>query len=145
MFQYKLRLLQEGLPEEYPSLLNYAHNIRRELSDDFGYLYHMLFSDECVFHTNGAVINQNARVWGQKHLHTVVGLPHTSEKFVVWCGMLRNKIIGPYVFSEPIVTRENYKMMRQHYAISKVLNLTASPIFHRMVLLHIGKFLCKVI
>lgn len=131
MFPYKISFLQQLLPEDCLIRLNYAHHIRRELRNDSGYLDRVVFSDECVFHTNGVVNKHNARVWGRENPHTVVGVPQTSEKVMVWCGMHKTKIIGPYFFSEPTVTGESYKRMLRYYAMPKVMDLPASPIFQQ--------------
>ena len=64
MFPYKLSFLQQLGSDDYPLRLNYENHIRRELRNDAGYLDRVVFSDECVFHTNGVVNKHNARVWG---------------------------------------------------------------------------------
>lgn len=131
MFPYKLSFLQQLGPDDYSLRLNYAYHIRRELRNDSGYLDRVVFSDECVFHTNGVVNKHNARVWGQENPHIVVEVPQNSEKVMVWCGMHKTKIIGPYFFSEPTVTGESYKRMLRYYAMPQVMNLPDSPIFQQ--------------
>lgn len=131
MFPYRISFLQQLLPEDYPLRLAYAQHIRRELRNDSGYLERIVFSDECIFHTNGVVNKHNARVWGLENPRTVEEVPQRSEKVMVWCGMHKSKIIGPYFFSEPTVNGENYKRMLRYFALPKVLDLPGSPIFQQ--------------
>lgn len=62
MIRYRMCFLQQLLLSDYTLRLAYAQYIRRELKNYSEYLEKMFFSDECIFHTNGAVSNHNARV-----------------------------------------------------------------------------------
>lgn len=131
MFPYKISFLQQLLPADYSKRLQYARHVRHELRNDPQYLDRIVFSDECLFHTNGVVNKHNARVWGTENPRTVQQVPLRSEKVMVWCAMHRTKIIGPYFFSAGSVTGAMYKRMLRYYALPKVLALPGSPIFQQ--------------
>lgn len=76
MFRYKTSFLKPLLLDDYPHRLMYAQRIRRDLRNDPGYVDHVLFPDDCVFHINGVVKKHNARVWGQEKPPTIVAVPH---------------------------------------------------------------------
>lgn len=57
----------------------------------------ILFSDESTFSTNGVVSTQNCRFWAQNNPNFRIRTRSQRFKKVnVWCGMLYNRIIGPY-------------------------------------------------
>lgn len=59
----------------------------------------IMFSDEASFSTNGVVSSQNARYWATENPHWIINCKSQySEKVNVWCGIVQNRIIGPYFF-----------------------------------------------
>lgn len=94
MFRYNISFLLKLLPDDYPRRLIYAQHTHLELESDSGYQDCIVFSDECASHTNGAVNWHDARVWGPENLHTVVELPITTQKILVWCGIPNGKIFS---------------------------------------------------
>lgn len=67
----------------------------------------------------------------QKNPYTVVEVPHTSQKAVVWCGMHKNGINSSFFFTDSAVTGESYKSMLYYCAMVKVLDLRAYTIFRQ--------------
>ncbi len=129
MFPYKISFLQQLLPNDYQSRLEFAQHFRHEMRNDPGYISRIVYSDECLFHNNGVVNKHNARVWGTANPQMVIEVPLRSEKVMVWCAMHKSRIIGPYFFSEPSVTGSNYKRMLRYYGLPKIQELPGSPIF----------------
>lgn len=63
------------------------------------FLNHIMFSDEASFSTNGVVSSQNARYWASENPDWVINCKSQySEKVNVWCGVLKDRLIGPYFF-----------------------------------------------
>lgn len=61
----------------------------------------ILFSDECTFSTNGVVSSQNSRWWAVENPDYKISCKSQRYKKVnVWCGVLCDKIIGPYFLEE---------------------------------------------
>lgn len=63
------------------------------------FLREILFSDEATFTTNGVVSSQNSRYWSAENPEWVINAKSQySHKINVWCGILDNRIIGPFFF-----------------------------------------------
>lgn len=64
------------------------------------YFYkNIFFSDESTFTTNGVVSTQNCRYWAKENPHfTLVTNSQRYKKVNVWCGIMYDKIVGPYFF-----------------------------------------------
>jgi hypothetical protein len=63
------------------------------------FLRQVCFSDEAMFHVNGVV---NCRIWGSQNPHVTRELERGSPKVKVWTGLMQNKFIGPFFFSEKL-------------------------------------------
>ena len=131
MFPYRISFLQQLLPRDYVDRLNWAQHCRREIRRDSQYLSRIVFSDECLFHTNGTVNKHNARIWGTENPQVVEEVPMRSEKVMVWCAMHKTKIIGPYFFRQSSVDSAAYKSMLRYYGLRHVQQLPGSPIFQQ--------------
>lgn len=70
-----------------------------EYLNDRQFLKKILFSDEASFTTNGVVSSQNMRYWATENPNWVINCKRQySEKVNVWCGILNERIIGPFFF-----------------------------------------------
>ena len=54
------------------------------------------------FHLSGYVNSQNSHIWASENPNAIHEEPPHSEKIGVWCGMSRQRIIGPIVFDATI-------------------------------------------
>ena len=60
----------------------------------------MLFSDEANFYVNGEVNKQNCWYYSQSNPHwTEACREHSSAKIMVWCGLWKKHVLGPFFFS----------------------------------------------
>jgi hypothetical protein len=82
-----------------------------------------MFSDEVTFHTCGKVNRHNIRIWGAENPHSVREHFRDSKKVNVWCGMVKDRIIGPFFFIEPTVTGNIYLDMLQQFAVPQQPNV----------------------
>lgn len=63
----------------------------------------VLWSDETRFTNCGLFNRHNEHMWMQANPHQVrQRRPQIKFGFNVWCGILGNQIIGPYIFNEPL-------------------------------------------
>jgi hypothetical protein len=62
-----------------------------------------LFSDEAWFHLSGYINSQNCRIWASENPNAIHEEPLHSKKIGVWCGISRQRIIGP-IFDTTITT-----------------------------------------
>lgn len=75
---------------------------------DMSFLSRIMFTDEATFTTNGVVSSQNSRYWAEHNPSWVINCKRQySSKINVWCGILNNKIIGPF-FYEGNLNSENF-------------------------------------
>ena len=79
------------------------------------YLNKVCFSDEATFHTSRNVKRHYVRIWGPENPHVVLQHVRDSPKVNVWCGLMHNKIIGPFFFNEPPTTATVYLDMLEGY------------------------------
>lgn len=66
-------------------------------------LFHrkLMFSDECTFKSDAEVNTWNCRYWSDQNPHWFEQIDHQHVwKVNVWCGILKNKIVGPIFLDE---------------------------------------------
>jgi hypothetical protein len=78
------------------------------IDDDEGFLQSVLFSDEATFHVSGLLNRYNVRIWGSENPHESREFERDSPNFKVLCGLMRNRIIGPFFFIENTIAANVY-------------------------------------
>ena len=68
-----------------------------------------MFSDESIFRVIGYVNTQNIRIWPKGMPTELDEALLSSPDVVIWCAVLREKIIRPFSFDEGIVTGATYR------------------------------------
>lgn len=95
-----LHTLKEG---DENKRLDYCYWAQGNFLDDRDFLNQILFTDEATFTTNGVVSSQNCRYWATENPHWVINCKDQySEKVNVWCGILGDRIIGPFFFNNSL-------------------------------------------
>ena len=74
------------------------------LDSDPGFLKRVCFSDESTFHASVLINRHNSRIWGSQNPHEAYELERDSPKLIVWCGIMHDKNIGPFFFTEKSIT-----------------------------------------
>ena len=92
--------------------------------------YHRYFFDECVFRLNGSVSTQNVRIWGTERPAEGRQTFSYSPSTMLWCGISKEKDIGPYFFQDQNVNGENYRKMLIEYAFPRLASIRTDFIFH---------------
>lgn len=113
---YKIQLVQELKPTDYPLRLNFAN----EMLQRFPTFENILFSDEANFHLNGHVNKQNCRFWSNENPREKHERPLHSPKVIVWAAMSGEGLIGPYFFEDQrgralTVNSERYCVMLRNF------------------------------
>ena len=98
---------------------------------DAQYLSRIVFSDQCLFHTNGTVNQHYDRIWGTENPQAVEEVPIRSEKVMVWFPINKAKVIGPYFFHQSSVDDAAYKSILRYYGLQHVQQLPGSPILQQ--------------
>ncbi|GBO08858.1 hypothetical protein AVEN_189419-1 [Araneus ventricosus] len=108
---------------------------RIDVDNDF--LQRIIFTDEATFHVSGHANKHTTRIWGSENPHFIIETVRDSPKVNVWCGLMADRVIGPFFFAESTVTKEVYLDMLQLFAIPQISHITSFG--NKMELHHIGK------
>jgi len=100
----KCKIVQSLQPDDGPRRASFATAILRRIDEDNDCLKRVCFSDEAHFHTSGVVNRCNVRIWGSENPPVAFKNQQGSPKVNVWCGIIHNKVIGPFFFNEPIIS-----------------------------------------
>jgi hypothetical protein len=104
-------VVQAITPDDRVAHSEFTVTTLEKLDEDNKFLRKIMFSDEAIFHVSGKVNKQNVRIWGSEHPHATVKHIKDSPKVNVWCGLLHDRLIGPFFFAEATVTSSNYMDM----------------------------------
>ena len=85
------------------------------LDSDLGFLKRVCLSDESTFHVSGLINRHNSEIWGSQNPHETYELERDSPKLIVWCGIMHDKIIGPFFFAEKSITAQKYLDLLTEY------------------------------
>ena len=103
-----MQLLQALKSEDKPRRKEFAVTMLDRLDSDPGFLKRVCFSDESTFHVSGLLNRHNLRIWGSENPHDTCELEWNSPKLSVWCGIMHDKIIGPFFFAGKSITAQIY-------------------------------------
>ena len=81
------------------------------IEDDKDYLKKVMFTDKACFHVSGKVNWHNVWIWGSENPHMVIEHIRGNPKVNVWCGLLHDHLVGPFLFAEDTVTLTIYMNM----------------------------------
>ena len=110
-----MQVLQALKPEDKPRRKEFAVTMLRRLDSDPGFLKRVCFSDESTFHVSGLINRHNSRIWGSQNPHETYELERNFPKPIVWCGIMHDKIIGPFFFAEKLITAQIYLDLLTEY------------------------------
>jgi len=127
MFPYKIQLAQKLLPRDEPQRLQYANRLILLSTENPKFLNNLIMSDEAHFHLNGFVNKQNCRIWGTENPRALHQRQLHPVRCTVWCGIMADKVIGPYFFENEIhepqtVSGAAYRTMLEDFLRPVVLN-----------------------
>lgn len=78
------------------------------MAENRNLLSRILWTDEATFRSDGGVNTHNMHYWAANNPRWMQEVQHQGRWSVnVWCGILGNKIIGPFIWNEPL-RGENY-------------------------------------
>lgn len=130
-FAYKLQVVQKLEQNDFPLRTEFANNVLDRLELNENYLKRICFSDEATFHVCGKVNRHNCRIWGSENPRVVIEHERDSPKVNVWCGLMHDRIIGPFFFAEANVNRWSYLDMLELYAVPQLQELQPEIIFQQ--------------
>ena len=68
----------------------------------------------------GRVNTHNCLIWGTENPHVSYELERASPKENVWCGVISEKVYGPFFFEEVTVRAVNYLDMIEQYVVPQL-------------------------
>lgn len=97
--------------------LKFCYGLQGEYLNNRIFLNEILFSDEATFTTNGVVSSQNCRHWSAENPEFVISAKRQySQKINVWCGILKDRIIGPFFFEGNLNANEFLNFLRNEFS-----------------------------
>ena len=100
---YHLTLHQSLNGNDFDQRLNYCHWLLGMIDENPQFLSQILFTDEATFSSDGGVNLHNMHYWARENPRWMREVQHQGRWSVnVWCGILGNKIIGPYFFEQAL-------------------------------------------
>lgn len=122
---YKIQLVHEIKPNDKRLRLDFAVDILNRIDENPNYLNNVLFTDESTFHVNGVVNRHNCRIWGSEKPREIVQHQRDSPKVNVWCGLMNDRIVGPFIFCENTINGDIYCEMLELYVFPQVDDIEA--------------------
>ena len=109
LYPYRLQNIHLMRQTDRESRLQFAEYCQNHRDGYSEFLSKIVFTDECIFRLNGHVNTQNARIWGTERPTEGNQVPVHSQSVMFWCGISKEKIIGPYEIESTTVTGESYR------------------------------------
>ena len=108
------------------------------IEDHEDYLNKVMFSEEVCFHVSGKVNQHNVRICSSENPHVVNEHIRDSTKVNVWCGLLHNRLVGPFFYAENTVTATIYMNMLKDSPSHRLKTCNSISFFNRPALPFIG-------
>lgn len=128
---YKVQLLHEIKANDKPKRMEFAVYMLDRIVNEGAFLKNILFSDEATFHVSGLLNRHNCRIWGSEHPHEIREIERDSPKLNVWCGVMYERIVGPFFFAERTITGDIYLDMLTEYVIPQLEEFQPQIIFQQ--------------
>lgn len=122
---YKIQLVHHIKPADKLKRYDFAVSMLDKIDDNNGFLKSVIFSDEASFHVNGHVNRHNCRIWGSEPPHEFVEYERDTPKVNVWCALMHDRIIGPFIFIERNINGDVYCDMLEEYLFPQLDDIEA--------------------
>jgi hypothetical protein len=117
---YKIPLKHEIKPDDGPKRSEYADFMLNQIDDDKTFPRQVCFTDEATLHVNGCVNRHNFRIWGSEQPNEIHEYVRGSAKVNVWCGLLCDRVVGPFFFTESTIIGDIYLDLLQLYVFAQI-------------------------
>lgn len=108
MHPYHLVLHQALNDQDYDRRLDHCHWLGNMILENPEILFHILWTDEASFRSDGEVNLHNVHYWSRTNPRWMQEVQHQGRWSInVWCGIVGGRIIGPFVFEE-VLNGETY-------------------------------------
>ena len=131
LFPYKIQNLHLMHASDRQARLTFAHYCQTHSEGYSEFLSRIVFSDECIFRVNGHVNTQNARIWATERPTEGNQVPVRSPGIMFWCGVSKERIIGPYEIKDGNVTGESYRNLLIRKVFPRLASLRTDFVFQQ--------------
>jgi len=126
-YPYKIQLVQNIDQNDFEKRLQFAHSFL-EIFQDEDKICSLMMTDEAHFHLNGFVNKQNFRFWGGENPQVIHVKELHPQRVTVWCGIMHDRVIGPYFFENAAgftetVNGERYRHMLHTFLRPALIHL----------------------
>ena len=80
----------------------------------------LIFCDEATFYISGKVNRHNVHIWGTEQPHAQIEHQRDSPKVNVFCAVSREKVHGPFFFTEATVTGDSFLDMLENWLLPQL-------------------------
>ncbi|KFM71471.1 hypothetical protein X975_17910, partial [Stegodyphus mimosarum] len=112
-----------------PRKMAFTTDMLRRIENNAEFLKRIMFSDEASFHLSGIVHCHNVRIWGSENPHEYREAQRDSSKVNVWCGLMHDRVIGPFFFTEKTVSSVVYLRHVGKFRISTTRRDSSTCVF----------------
>lgn len=134
---YRVSLHQELHGNDFHRRVEFCEWAVQQIQRNPNFFANVLFSDESTFTNHGSVNRHNMHYWSVDNPHWLRQVEHQRPWSVnVWCGILGNKLIGPY-FIDGTLNGIKYRNFLEH-ELPPLLEDVALPIRQIMWFQHDG-------
>ncbi|PNF24397.1 hypothetical protein B7P43_G09698 [Cryptotermes secundus] len=117
---YKIQMIHALKPSDQVARTNFAVDLLERIDASPDFLCQVGFSDGATFRVSGAVNRYNCRIWGSQNPYVTCELERGNPNKNVWAGLMHDKLIGPFFFSEKTVAGRSYLDMLELYALPQL-------------------------
>lgn len=112
LYPYKMQIMHELLSDDYEKRVKFSQDMLRLLKSQPSVIERILFGDEAIFYVNGHINHQNVRYWANSNPHIVFEKPLHSPKVMVWMGLMKIGLVGPFFFEGSVTGLRYLEMLK---------------------------------
>lgn len=114
MYPFKYQKHQRLNENDKASRLIFCREMLARLDQDPNLFSKILWTDETTFCTSGSPNRKNLHFWADENPHKILETKRSGRRSLsLWCGILRNKIIGPIFFQNTLTGASYLEMLQQ--------------------------------
>lgn len=109
---YKYTPVQELTPQQINNRFEFSQYIVGKIDEDPNFLSNILWTDVATFTTGGKFNRQNVRYWSAQNPRRFKEIQRQGRQSIhVWCGLFKDRIIGPIIFDGNLNGDRYYNML----------------------------------
>ena len=116
---YEMRLVQALTPADKEKRRGFCEEIQLKVEEN-DFVEKLIFCDEAAFHISGKVNVHNVHIWGTEQPHAQIEHQRDSPKVIVFSAVSREKLHGPFFFTEATVTGDSFLDMLENWFLPQL-------------------------